>query len=564
MGMTKRIHAIAIAAFLPLLQVPGDFAARSVLKPGITGIVSIPEKRDARTSYELLAERGGINVVFHPSFTGDAPVERRIESVDFFDALDNLSAQTRNLWFPFDARTIVVGSDALTTQRDIGPRVFKTVYLGNLQAARTAEIANTLRTRLQLRTVFSSTFANAIVLLDTPERMAQAERMIAELAGSIIPLPTSVPVMKFGELDQALVAVLENGTMRNFAGPMRTHVEDRLKGAVSIDRMAPLRDIFESLSQMANLNIIFDRRLPEAPSSRFRVENVNLLDALDLLALQTRTIWQPLNESTLWVAQDTATNRRDYGRMMVKVVYLSSTATQTELAEVTNLARIALGARTIFQVGKNNGIVIKDTPNRVFLIEKLIADLDRAPLRRAPVTLQVPTSSFLTENGWRPGAAKSAQSVLEPKVRNRTTVRINGTARASFLALADLAGIKVIFQDGVAEGNPAPFNLYGVDVFEALDLLAWQTGNFWQVVDKETIRVIPDTPAARRDLEPIVEKTFRTVDPTEAGVKGMVNVVRTLIGLRDVTVDATNTIVIRDTADNLAVAEQLLAAIERP
>jgi hypothetical protein len=44
----------------------------------------------------------------------------------------------------------------------------------------------------------------------------------------------------------------------------------------------------------------------------------------------------------------------------------------------------------------------------------------------------------------------------------------------------------------------------------------------------------------------------------------MVNVVRTLIGLRDVTVDATNTIVIRDTADNLAVAEQLLAAIERP
>jgi type II secretory pathway component HofQ len=103
-----------------------------------------------------------------------------------------------------------------------------------------------------------------------------------------------------------------------------------------------------------------------------------------------------------------------------------------------------------------------------------------------------------------------------------------------------------------------------VDIFEALDLLAWQTGNFWQVVDEETIRVIPDTPAVRRDLEPIVEKTFRTVDPTETGVKGMVNVLRTVLGLRDVAVDAANAIVIRDTADNIAFAGQLLAAIERP
>jgi len=133
---------------------------------------------------------------------------------------------------------------------------------------------------------------------------------------------------------------------------------------------------------------------------------------------------------------------------------------------------------------------------------------------------------------------------------------MNGTPRKTFEALAELAGLKLAENSSISDTAEVPFNLYNVDILDALDLFAWQTRHFWQVVDDHTIRVIPDSPKIRRDLEPMIEKTIYPADPTE--VTGLLNVLRTAFQLRQIQLNDKNAFVIRDTTENVALAERLI------
>jgi hypothetical protein len=72
------------ASFLVLSVAAGvyaqsEFAPQTLLKPRTTVIYSIPPNVDARTGYDLLGTRSGINMVYVSSFKPDTPVPLRIE-----------------------------------------------------------------------------------------------------------------------------------------------------------------------------------------------------------------------------------------------------------------------------------------------------------------------------------------------------------------------------------------------------------------------------------------------------------------------------------------------------
>jgi hypothetical protein len=60
------------------------------------------------------------------------------------------------------------------------------------------------------------------------------------------------------------------------------------------------------------------------------------------------------------------------------------------------------------------------------------------------------------------------------------------------------------------------------------------------VVDERTIRVIPNTAAARKELEPLETRTFVPPDTSKDGV----------VGLADIKVEDETKIVVTDTVDN--------------
>jgi len=149
----------------------------------------------------------------------------------------------------------------------------------------------------------------------------------------------------------------------------------------------PPRILFETIAKLAGINVIFDSEF--VPTKRDFFVDLNgatLEQALDFVAIQTKSFWKPLSQNTIFVTQDNVTKRRDYEDMVVKTFYLSNTTTVQELQEIATAVRAVTEVRRLFTYNGQNVIIIRGTVDQVGLAEKLIQDLDKP---RAEVVVDV-------------------------------------------------------------------------------------------------------------------------------------------------------------------------------
>ena len=566
LSMNKTLFAGLLSLVLATgLHAQSAFAPQTLLKPKFTGLYSVPPNLDAHAAYDMLGDRAGINMVFFPGFKADTVIPLRVEGQTFFEAMDRYSAQTGNFWFAWDDKAVIVAQDTPAAHRDVDPQTLKIFYLNaSTKEESVTEIANALRSRLGLRGIYSTASGKAILVKDTPATLAQVERVISEVSPQSLPLASTAPLrFPTPSAGTKFLSIAENAKVRRILPSIQSHLENQLAG-LSVDMNQPPAAIYEDLALRAGMNVIVDSQVRAKPASRFHVQGLDLVNALDLLALQTGTFWQPVSDSTIHVMEDTAQNRRDHERFVIKVIYLPELATTTMLNETTNVLRTALSFRGLYVDAKHKAIVMRDTPLRVFLAEKVIADLNKNFGKTTSVSLTTDTNSLYSENGWLLSNAAKARPKLDLKLRSRTTIRLNATPRKAFEDLAEVAGLKLAENSVINEAPEIPLNLYNVDILDAIDLLAWQTRYFWQVVDEHTIRVIPDTQQMRRDLEPMIEKTITPADPSEPGATQLLNVLRTVFSLRQIKLDDKNAFVIRDSAENIALVEKLVEILGVP
>lgn len=135
--------------------------------------------------------------------------------------------------------------------------------------------------------------------------------------------------------------------------------------------------VTETIAKMAGINVLFD---PDYTGKRISVEfnNVTYQEALDHVALLTKTFWKPVTQNTILVIPDTAVKRREQEQQIIKTFYLSNTITPQDLTEVVTAIRTLLETRRIQQVNSMNAIILRDTPDKVALAEKIIRDVDKA------------------------------------------------------------------------------------------------------------------------------------------------------------------------------------------
>ena len=133
---------------------------------------------------------------------------------------------------------------------------------------------------------------------------------------------------------------------------------------------------FRNLAELAGLNVIFD---PDFRSSRISIEldEVDIYEALDILALETRSFWQPVNDNTILVAPDNQAKRRDYEEHILKTVYLANSLTTKEITDGITAMRTLLNMRFIAQSSSMNAIIMRDTADKIAIAEKIIEDLDK-------------------------------------------------------------------------------------------------------------------------------------------------------------------------------------------
>ena len=184
--------------------------------------------------------------------------------------------------------------------------------------------------------------------------------------------------------------------------------------------------IFDTLGKLAGITVVYD---PDFPARRISVDfnNITLEQALEIACLQSKAFWKPVTENTIFVIQDTAQKHRDYDETVVKTFYLSNITQPQDLTDIANGLRQVAEIKKIQQLNSQNAIVVRDTPDKIAIAEKLINDIDKA---RPEVVIQVEVLSASTERlrdlGVLPG--QSASIAFNPPTTTSSTTGGNSSS----------------------------------------------------------------------------------------------------------------------------------------
>jgi general secretion pathway protein D len=151
------------------------------LKPMSPEPINLKMTNDARVAFETIAKLAGLSVIFDPDFTSRRiPVD--LPNVTLEQALDAVSLESKAFWKPLTPSVIFVAPDTAQKRKDVEDEVVRTFYLSNtLTPQDLTEVVTGLRQLLDLRRVQQVNAQNAIVIRDTPDKLALAAKIIRDI-----------------------------------------------------------------------------------------------------------------------------------------------------------------------------------------------------------------------------------------------------------------------------------------------------------------------------------------------------------------------------------------------
>ena len=182
--------------------------------------------------------------------------------------------------------------------------------------------------------------------------------------------------------------------------------------------------VFDTIGKFAGLTMVYD---PDFPARRINVElnNVTLEQALEIVSLESKAFTKPVTENTLFVIPDQPQKRRDYEEEVVKTFYLSNTVQPQDLTEIQTGLRQLLDLKRIQQVNSQNALIIRDTPDKLMLAEKLINDIDKA---KPEVVVQVEVLQISTDRLRELGIQPGTQATVAVTNGTTTSSSSSGTS----------------------------------------------------------------------------------------------------------------------------------------
>jgi general secretion pathway protein D len=201
----------------------------------------------------------------------------------------------------------------------------------------------------------------------------------------------------------------------------KRNVEDRIDSMLPVPELRQLspqpinvkmsntaKVLFETVGKLAGINVLFDPEFKENNKQSIELTGATLNEALDYLAIVTKTFWKPLSGNTIFVTQDTTTKRRDYEEQVMKVFYLSNVTTPQELQEIVTAVRSVADIQRLFVYNAQNAIIARGEADRIALAEKIIHDLDKPKSEVVVDVVVLQVSSDMTRTL---GAALSSLSL---------------------------------------------------------------------------------------------------------------------------------------------------------
>jgi general secretion pathway protein D len=193
----------------------------------------------------------------------------------------------------------------------------------------------------------------------------------------------------------------------------------------------PSKVLFETVGKLAGINVLFDPEFKETNKQSIELTGATLNEALDYLAIVTKTFWKPLSANTIFVTQDTTTKRRDYEEQVMKVFYLTNVTKPQDLQEIVTAVRSVADIQRLFVYNAQNAIIARGEADRIALAGKIIHDLDKPTSEVVVDVLVLQVSSDMTRTL---GAALSSLNVpinFAPRTSISTPSTSTGTASTS-------------------------------------------------------------------------------------------------------------------------------------
>jgi general secretion pathway protein D len=148
-----------------------------------------------------------------------------------------------------------------------------------------------------------------------------------------------------------------------------------LRRAVTLEfRDAPLRSVFDALSRQSGLNFVFDRDVRTDAKATVFARNTALSDAIDMILATSQLNKKVLNANTLLIYPNQPAKQREYEELVVRAFFLSNLEAKGALTLVKTLTK----SRDVYVDEKLNLLFVRDTPDAIRLVEKVLAVADQA------------------------------------------------------------------------------------------------------------------------------------------------------------------------------------------
>ena len=264
--------------------------------------------------------------------------------------------------------------------------------------------------------------------------------------------------------------------------------------------------IYETVGKLAGINVLFD---PDYTSRRIKIElnNVSLEEALEIIALESKTFWRPVTPNTIFVAADNPAKRKDLEQSVIKTFYLANLSQPTELQDVVNAMRQILEISRIQPLPSQGAIVVRGTPDQIALAQKLVGDLDKA---KAEVIVDVAVLQINRDKSKTLGISPptSATVALQNNITNTTT---NTGSSTSNLTTGSTSS---------TTGTPNQLNLNQINNLNATDFTitipqatatALFSDNSTKLIQKPEIRAVDGQKASLKigDRVPVATGSFQ-------------------------------------------------------
>jgi len=255
--------------------------------------MTMKQTEDSKIIYETIGKLAGINVLFDPDYTSRR-IKVELNSVSLEEALRIIAMQSRTFWRPVTPNTIFVAADNPAKRKELEQSVIKTFYLSNLsQPTELQDVTNALRQILEIARIQPLPSEGAIVVRGSPDQVALADKLVADLDRSKpevivdvavmqitkdksrtlgISPPTSMTVTLQPNINTTTIPTTTNNPNGTINNPTTTTTTGSNNGAISLNALGNLNatDFQVAISQ-ANISALFsdnDTKLIQNPQIR--------------------------------------------------------------------------------------------------------------------------------------------------------------------------------------------------------------------------------------------------------------------------------------------------------